>query len=145
VPTPADLTALINTAGTDPDVYAVAADLAADLGDPREVRLREEAAFWGLPEPERWRWVLERVAAGAVVRLPVPHECFVTSDLLWDNKPALWVDISARGPDYGTAYRLTCNGWASAGTMRWGFRRCAPPACAPAVLAALRAALARVV
>jgi hypothetical protein len=135
VPTPAEIDRMGRS--RDPDALDVAADACEDAADDKKAS--------GL----RWRAVLERVAGGTVLRLDAPVP--VLSDVLAHGRPALWVGA---GPWRGMDYRLTRGGWTqtatpggfATGNRRWSRRRrCPPPPCAPAVLAALRAALAKVV
>jgi hypothetical protein len=137
-----DLDALVTAGGTDPDALGVAADAAEEAGDGRATALREEAAWWRLPEESRWEWVRRKfhgkaVREKTVLRVKVNGGTATASAYPSPSQDGIFIDLWT-GPLAGSWVRFGPRGWEGARGAR-----CSPPSCAPAVLAALRAALTK--
>lgn len=138
MPTPAEIDRIGRS--RDPDVLDAAADACEEAGDDA----RADAL--------RWRAVLGRVARTprSVGVAGEGWEALARAHHGSSGLVVVWVYLPG-----GVRYRLTRGGWATRLLTRrndrrnlpatWRLKRCPAPACAPAVLAALRAALARVV
>lgn len=144
--TAADLASLVAAAGTEPDRLAVASDAAEELGqDALAARLRDDAAFWRMPERQRWLWALEAACRreGGIYEWEGPADNPKwEATVNWSKKTyaALRVDWRDDGPPHPwhCAWWDRQHGWTDSRD-----RSCDPPACALAVLAALRRELTK--
>jgi hypothetical protein len=148
--TTADLDALVSAAGADPVVLDAASDACEECGDPRAGGLRAEAAWWRLPGEDRWRWVMARLAARPpgrryCLRLAV-RGCEVMAGGGLNHVRVIYPGaIAPRGMSHLLPTRFPRLALPVETPWVWFGDDdvvCAAPDVAPAVLAALRAALA---